>query len=436
MESNVVQIDTITQADLGVFGSAGHGGLFELIDRTSTSFGRSALKRRLQQPSSDVNVLRRTQEAVTFLGRHPDIVRLSQASVEAVARYVGSNIAIDDDSFLPDRIEYAWMAVRYRDLLNEIAAGVRATNGFFTHIAQLCEAIEERNPPPALAEMAGSIKATAQAVLDSSTTRGTVLGADRAIRSVLRSEIATSLDLIGELDALNSMAATSAALGWVMPQIVDSDTFVLEAEGLYHPFVPDAVANPCRLSGGEPMVFLTGPNMAGKTTYLRSVALIVLLAQIGMAVPATRVRVSPVEALFTSLNPADNLRAGLSYFLAEVMRVKEAATILAEGRRALVIFDEVFKGTNVRDALDASAEVILGFANARRSGIIFSSHLVELVDVLAPNRAIRFYCFDGDIHDGVPHYSYELQDGVSDKRFGLLLLRQAEVPQLIRRISA
>jgi DNA mismatch repair protein MutS len=436
VESILVQIDDMTQADLGVFGSAGQGGLFELIDRTSTSLGRSALKRRLQQPSSDVNVIQRTQDAVKFLGRHPGIVRLSQASVEAVARYIGSNIAIDDDSFLPARVEYAWMAIRYRDLLNEITAGVRATNGFFTHIARVCEAIEERNPPPALAELAASIEATARAVLRSPARSGSVLGADRAIRSGLRSDIATSLDLIGELDALNSMAAASAALEWVMPELVDSDTFVLDAEGVYHPFVPHAVANPCRLSGGEPMVFLTGPNMAGKTTYLRSVALVVLLAQIGMAVPATRVRVSPVEALFTSLNPADNLRAGLSYFLAEVMRVKEAAAILADGRRALIIFDEVFKGTNVRDALDASAEVILGFANARRSGIIFSSHLVELVDVLEANRAIRFYCFDGDIHDGVPHYSYELQDGVSDKRFGVLLLRQAEVPQLIQRISA
>ena len=86
--------------------------------------------------------------------------------------------------------------------------------------------------------------------------------------------------------------------------------------------------------------------------------------------------------LFTSLNPKDNLRSGLSYFFAEIMRVKEAATFLAEGRRALVIFDEVFKGTNVRDALEASAAVILGFAKARQSGFMFSSHLTELVDVL------------------------------------------------------
>jgi DNA mismatch repair ATPase MutS len=161
-----------------------------------------------------------------------------------------------------------------------------------------------------------------------------------------------------------------------------------------------------------------------------------LLAQVGMGVPAHRVRVAPVDVLFTSLNPSDNLRAGISYFLAEILRVKEAATILAQGRRALIIFDEVFKGTNVRDALDASAEVILGFARARRSGCIFSSHLAELVDVLGTTPVIRFACFDGYIQDGVPHFSYELRPGVSDRRFGLLLLRQAQVPELIARIGA
>jgi DNA mismatch repair ATPase MutS len=154
-----------------------------------------------------------------------------------------------------------------------------------------------------------------------------------------------------------------------------------------------------------------------------------------MGVPAQRARLTPVEALFTSLNPADNLKAGLSYFLAEVLRVRAAATLLADGRRALVLFDEVFKGTNVRDALEASAEVILGFAGARRSGLIFSSHLSELVEILAANTHIRFCCFDGEIVSGAPRYDYRLRDGVSEKRFGRLLLRQAGIPELMARIG-
>ena len=184
------------------------------------------------------------------------------------------------------------------------------------------------------------------------------------------------------------------------------------------------------------MVFLTGPNMAGKTTYLRSAALAVFLAQVGMGVPASKARLTPVDVLFTSLNPSDNLRAGLSYFLAEVKRVKAAAEILARGERAFILFDEVFRGTNVRDALEASAEVILGFARAKGSGFIFSSHLIELVEKLRSNPAIRFHCFDGSVVKGVATYSYELKKGVSDQRLGLLLLRQERVPELISQIGA
>jgi DNA mismatch repair ATPase MutS len=362
--------------------------------------------------------------------------RVDETSIDAVARYVQSNIAIDTGSALSERIEHALLFLRYRGILREIKAGVSSTLAFFSETACFCRNLADRSPPPALAELVSRIDGIARSVLDVPAENRSLLAQDRALRSRLRPSILEALELLGQIDALNSMASASTAPGWNLPELVNSESFVLEAEGIFHPFIRDPVVNPCRLNGGEPMVFLTGPNMAGKTTYLRSVAIVVLLAQVGMAVPARQVRVSPVEALFTSLNPIDNLRAGLSYFYAEVMRVKAAATILAEGRRAFVMFDEVFKGTNVRDALDASAEVILGFAKARQSGFIFSSHLTELVGALQENRAIRFYCFDGEIRDGAAEYSYQLRQGVSAKRFGLLLLRQAGVPKLIEMIGA
>jgi len=196
------------------------------------------------------------------------------------------------------------------------------------------------------------------------------------------------------------------------------------------------VKNPIGIAGTVPVVFLTGPNMAGKTTYLRSAALAVLLAQAGMGVPAQRLRLTPVEALITSLNPSDNLRAGMSYFLSEVLRVQVAAETLAEGKRAFVLFDEVFKGTNVSDALEASAEVIVGFSRARRSGFIFSSHIVELEAALQSNPRVRFEYFEGRLVEGRAEYSYRLHSGISNLRLGLQLLREAGIPELIARIGA
>lgn len=431
-----MQIDGTTLSDLEVFGAAdGSGGLFQLIDRTATSRGRAALRRRLEAPSEDCETIRRTQDAVRFLQRHPRIFPLTDPALESVASYVRSNIVLRATWPLAARVEQAWMAIRYRDLLRELELGVQNTVALFTYVAQASESIITHGPPLLLLEIAQGLHATADLVLRARSETTSLLDTDRVLRRRCRERIEQALDLLGELDALRAMADATESLGWTMPELVEADTFSLDAEGIFHPFLSQAVPNPARLSGGEPMVFLTGPNMAGKTTYLRAVALVVLLGQVGMGVPARRARFAPVEALFTSLNPADNLRAGLSYFLAEVMRVKAAASILAAGRRALVLFDEVFKGTNVQDALEASAEVMLGFAKARRSGVIFSSHLAELAAVLRSNPAIRFHCFDGDLVQDTPRYTYQLQDGVSDKRLGLVLLRQAGVPELIRQIG-
>ena len=430
-------IDHTTLADLEIFETPdGTGGIFAFLDRTRTPAGRIALRRRIQNPSSDVEEIQACQDAVRFLCLHPDVYRLRDQSVAGVSAYLASNISISKSRHSMLRAEQAWMVLRFGEIVRELREGVDATRSLFGEVSRLCRRLAELEPPTLVGEMIAELEHVSRCVSGAMGAPGGLLGVDRALRGGFRDHIERALATLAELDALQSMATVTRELDWTFPELVDGERFELEAEAVVHPFVEDGVANPVRLSGGEPMVFLTGPNMAGKTTYMRSVALIVLLAQVGMGVPARSMRLTPVEALFTSLNPSDNLRAGLSYFLAEVMRVKAAATLLADGRRALVMFDEVFKGTNVRDALDASAEVILGFARARRSGFVFSSHLAELVDTLADNPSIRFCCFDGDIVDGKPHYGYRIRDGVSDKRFGLLLLSQAKVPELLARISA
>lgn len=431
-----MRIDPTTLGDLEVFGTAGgQGSLFELLDRTATSMGRSALRRRMSLPSSRISDIRRTQDAVRFLLDRPGLVRLDGALLDAVGEYLRSNIETRDLHPLMERVEHTWMSLRYPAVLEELNEGMRATVTLFASVERVLVELLAHDPPEGIREMVVRISDCAEAVAREGRGLNQGLRLDRFLREELGGDIEGALALLGELDALNAMAEATGSLGWAMPDLVEEEAFVLEADAIYHPFLRNAVTNPISLSGGEPLLFLTGPNMAGKTTYLKSVALVVLLAQVGMGVPAARARVTPVEVLFTSLNPTDNLRTGLSYFLAEVMRVKEAAEILAQGRRALVLFDEVFKGTNVRDALDASAEVIRGFAQARRSGFIFSSHLTELVEVLKPLERIRFCCFDGEIVGGSPHYGFKLREGVSEQRFGLLLLKQAEIPELLARIA-
>ncbi len=432
-------IDSTTLADLEVFqDAAGQGGLLALLDRTDTHVGHLALRHRLEHPHSDAPAIRETQKAVEFFSAHPAVLPIPDAPIKDLKHYIDSNVVLSRPAGgAVEMVQARWFAFRNSEAYREMKEGVISTLFLLRSAFDGGRVILGLDPPSEVHRLATDLVAACEACLRPEGNRSPedIRRLDRFFRGPGRGSLEKIVACIGELDALRSMARATRREGWTLPEIVDSEHFLFEGEELKHPFVEDAVANPIRLSGGEPMVFLTGPNMAGKTTYLRSAAVVLLLAQVGMGVPGRAVRVTPVEVLLTSLNPADNLRRGLSFFLAEVLRVRDAATHLAEGRRCFVVFDEVFKGTNVKDALDASETVILGFAKAMGSGFIFSSHLVELVETLRPEARIRFHYFDGRLTSGKAEYSYRIQEGVSDQRFGLQLLSEARVPELIARIG-
>ena len=431
-----MQIDQTTLADLEVLSARdGTQGILGLVDHTRTRQGHQALRRRLRHPLTSIREIREVQAALSVLAQSKPLLLLNDEMLAAAERYVRSNIVVRERGRLSAKLDEIWFRFRYREILRELVEGQAALR-VLIHFARGLVPVLAGEGAPVLLKDYGEKLAVLAAEIFPVLLAGPIFHSDFLIRGNLRDEVLEVTEILAELDALQSMAKAGAARGWTTPELLESSEFLLEAEGASHPFLEGGTQNPIRINGGEPLVFLTGPNMAGKTTYLKTVALMVLLAQTGMNVPASSLRLAPVEVLFTSLNPADNLRAGISYFFAEILRVKEAAEILAGGRKTLVLFDEVFKGTNVKDALEASAQVIEGFARTRRSGSIFASHLSELYGTLRANPAVRFCQFDGEIIDGSPVFAYKLASGVSEKRFGLLLLRQARVPDLIARISA
>jgi DNA mismatch repair protein MutS len=431
-----VRIDRETLADLEILATRrGEPGLVRLVDRTVTTRGHRALCRRLTAPASDPVAIRAAQEAVRFLGRHPRLLRIDSAMLDEAAAYLDSNIAVGGSSRWRARAEHADLAVLHRDVLRELRRGVETVTGVFDRAVRVCRAIEEREPPPLLSEAVQRLDETAARVGVAAGLSGGLPRVDRVLRRDLRQEIDESLDLLAEIDALSGMAEASRSLGWTFPEILSGDRFVLEVDDLRHPLLYDGVGNPAALGSGTTVVFLTGPNMAGKTTWLRAVATSVVLAQAGMAVPASRMRLTPVEVLVACLSPTDDLAAGKSTFLAELERVRSAASHLADGRRALLVFDEIFRGTNLQDALDASREVILGLARSRRGGVLVASHLSELADALRAAPGVRFLRLEGDAEDGVLRWSYRIREGVSEQRLGMALLRQVGIPEILERIS-
>ncbi len=238
------------------------------------------------------------------------------------------------------------------------------------------------------------------------------------------------IDEVSTMDALVSMAT----FAYNEPrsgraEIVESDEMVYEAKGLYHPFIGDkAVRNDFNIADNNYYI-ITGANMAGKSTFLRSIGINYILAQNGMPVFADSLRVSSYN-LFTSMRTSDDLSSGISYFNAELLRLKQLIDNLKPSHTSsfggacstLIILDEILKGTNSLDKLNGSRMFLEAMSAQPVSGII-ATHDLEL-SKMADERPGRFhnYCFEIELSDNIT-YTYKITPGVARNQNATFLLK-------------
>ena len=238
---------------------------------------------------------------------------------------------------------------------------------------------------------------------------------------------------VAELDVAQSLAGVADDEGWVRPSL--DATTVLEIEAGRHPLVERSlpagafVPNDTRLDvGAEQVVILTGPNMAGKSTYLRQVALVVLLAQVGSFVPAARARIGVCDRIFTRVGAQDDLAAGLSTFMVEM--AETAAILNAATRHSLVILDEIGRGTSTYDGLSIAQAVVehLHDAPHLQCRTLFATHyheLTALAERLPRARNARVEVVEEGDHVTFLH---RIVSGGADRSYGIHVARLAGVP--------
>jgi len=171
--------------------------------------------------------------------------------------------------------------------------------------------------------------------------------------------------------------------------------------------------------------------MAGKSTFMKSIGISLYLAHIGFPIAASRMIFSVREGMYSSINVADNIGLGYSHFYAEVIRVKQAARAVATGKSLLLMFDELFKGTNVKDAYDGTLAVTQGFADYKESLFIVSTHIIEVGEALKPLPNIRFMYMPTIMEGNRPKYTYRLQEGITEDRQGMLIIRNEGILNML-----
>ncbi|KQM77652.1 DNA mismatch repair protein MutS [Sphingomonas sp. Leaf22] len=247
-----------------------------------------------------------------------------------------------------------------------------------------------------------------------------------------REAIAATADALARIDVTTALAERAAEGGWARPVLVDHAC--LKIDGGRHPVVESAVAksggrfvaNDCRLSERSRLWLVTGPNMGGKSTFLRQNALIVVLAQAGSFVPATSATLGLVDRLFSRVGASDNLARGRSTFMVEMV---ETAAILAQATpRSFVILDEVGRGTSTYDGLAIAWAVVEAIHEDNRCRCLFATHyheltrLAERCDTLSLHH-VRAREWKGDLV-----LLHELADGPADRSYGIAVARLAGLP--------
>jgi len=256
-----------------------------------------------------------------------------------------------------------------------------------------------------------------------------------------RDPIAASADALARIDVSAALAERAAESNWCRPSFAGHPC--LEIQGGRHPVVESAlaksgdrfIANDCKLSPEKRLWLVSGPNMGGKSTFLRQNALIVLLAQVGSYVPATAARLGLVDRLFSRVGASDNLARGRSTFMVEMV---ETAAILAQAtERSFVILDEVGRGTSTYDGLAIAWAVVEGIHETNRCRCLFATHYHELTRLSESLDALSLHHVRAKEYKGDLVLLHELADGPADRSYGIAVAKLAGLPpQVVERASA
>ncbi len=235
---------------------------------------------------------------------------------------------------------------------------------------------------------------------------------------------------LAELDVLSSLAERAYALNYVCPTLSDRPGIQIAAGR--HPVVEQVIsepfiANPLQLSPQRRMLIVTGPNMGGKSTYMRQAALIVLMAHIGSFVPAESATIGPVDRIFTRIGAADDLASGRSTFMVEMT---ETANILHNAtEQSLILMDEIGRGTSTYDGLSLAWSCAESLANKIKAMTLFATHYFELTTLPERMEGVENVHLDAVEHGDTIAFMHCVQPGAASKSYGLAVAALAGVPR-------
>ncbi|ASU35627.1 MutS-related protein [Mucilaginibacter xinganensis] len=435
-------IDRQTLNDLAIFpNNNARQSIFNLFNQTSTIGGNEVLQDMFNNPLIDPVQIKERLEVFWYLQKHNIKISFNRNDYDFAEFYLKKHYHAQPFSAITRFLEKIIYAFKFNNndyyvIQTGIENMLSILNGLIKFAVDL-----QGNLPKKIQEFRSIILNTFQSkefewlkqLINKPNRNATdIAKADHFFRQLAFDRVKILLNVAYQLDVYQSVNQSGKALGFTFPVISETGATGVIIKGLFHPFIADAKSNDIEFSPGKNVCFITGTNMAGKSSLLKSIGIAVYLSQLGLPVPASSMVTSAFNGLITTINLADDLEQGHSHFYKEVLRVKHVAEKLNQSKSIFVIFDELFRGTNVKDAYDASLAIIAAFAEVKTCFFVVSTHIVEVAHELSSIENINFRYMETIFEDTNPVNSYKLKEGITEERLGMWIVKNERILEIIK----
>lgn len=433
-------IDKQTLADLNVTNNQ-YRDLFDLFDGTVTLGGRDTLYSYFLDPLSAKPKILDRQWIIRYMQEVDITDILDKYMMQDLEQY----LSLPLEPYSPTRTSYYlelvttnFLSVDFKkrhllirrsiheiakiiDYLNVFLGAVKSAHPTKSFIADYFNKIDRVLEDIDLGEF--------EKLLEDKLSLELMIKYDYLFRNIKRNAIREVFAVLYQLDALYGVAICTKERHLVFPDIKDHDpgSDMVRIQAGYNLFLEDPVKNDIEIKSGGNLWYLTGANMTGKSTLLKTIGTCVYLAHMGFPVPAEAMETVLFDGILATINLGDNISAGASHFFNEVLRLKHLAELLAAGNKIFVLMDELFKGTNHNDASEATSQLISCLRGFENSIFLLSSHITEISSSLEEKGAVMKHLgVKLDESKGLI-FTYKLLEGVAQDKLGMWLLKREQV---------
>jgi DNA mismatch repair protein MutS len=435
-------IDKQTLDDLNIFGKRGKDSVYALFNRTITRGGAEQLEQMFRNPLSDATAIHNRISKIRFFQEQGSRFLFKADLFESATIYLEqedqrSQLSHDTNA-LQRKIKKIMGSDTDLQLLRKgIMALILIFQGLQKQLVTLQQTIPAHHPYAAeIAEMQQLLALSDWEILFApravKPSFDDLISFDKVLRFTHKDRVQRVLGYLYNMDVYIAIGSVVSERKFVFPELLEKDLHSIRLENVYHPELKNPVPNSISISPDANIIFLTGANMAGKSTFMKSFGIAVYLAHMGFPVPAGKMQFSVRDGMLTTINLPDNLAMGYSHFYVEVLRVKKVAGLLRQQKNMLIMFDEMFRGTNVKDAYEATVAITSGFAQKPNSLFVVSTHIMEAGEKLKEMHANINYLFLPTRLEGeVPVYTRILERGISADRHGMIIINNEGILQML-----